>query len=53
MLSASFLMIYESMKTTYPVSKIGRYSFLLPLLQKQVDNNIKLSIIVTIHKKRG
>ena len=30
--SASFLMIYESMKTTYPVSKIGRYSFLLPLL---------------------
>ena len=46
-------MIFESMQTTYPVRKIGRYSFLLPLLQKQVDNDVKLSIIVTIHKKRG
>ena len=27
--------------------------FLLPMLLKQVDNNINLSIIVTIHKKRG
>lgn len=36
-----------------PSQQIGRYSFLLPMLLKQVDNSVDLSIIVTIYQKRG
>ena len=48
--------IYKSIKNNYQISlvnQIGRYSFLLPMLLKQVDNSVDLSIIVTIYQKRG